>query len=210
MGVEIVKAAVVYGKSLSGNAYKVLVAMSLSALDKPSNGRPASLYWGGWDALAIALGYDNADRRSSGENAVARAVRELKYGHHITPMVDAGRGTRQSYLVHPGGIKGSGQPEQNAQPIPEQSAQAKPEQNAQQRVSKTLRPRKEQGSTGLNSDIDLIRRPEPQEAALDAAADEMSRPHKFQGNPGSDCLRCDGAYQNRRLHPLRLLDAEGA
>jgi hypothetical protein len=65
MGIEILKSSIVHGKTLSGNAYKVLVVMSLSALDKPSNGRPASLYWGGWDALAVALGHVNADRNSS-------------------------------------------------------------------------------------------------------------------------------------------------
>lgn len=199
------KAAVVYGNRLSGNAYKVLVAMSLSALDKPSNGRPASLYWGGWDALAIALGHEHADRNSAGHNAVARAVRELKSAGHITPMVDAGRGTRQSYMVHPGGLKG----ERNAHASGEQSAHAKGEQNAPQRVSKTVPPRKEQGSTGLTQDIDLIRRPEPQEAAIEAARNEI-RPHKFEGNPGADCLACDGNYTDRRRHPLHLLRAEGA
>lgn len=205
------KAAMVYGRDLSGNAYKVLVAMSMSALDKPSNGRPASLYWGGWDALALALGYDAADRNSAGHNAVARAVRELKTGRHITPMVEAGRGTRQSYMVHPGGIPGGGQGEQNAHAGGEQNAHTKGEQNAHQRVSKTLPPRKEQGSSGLTQDIDLIRRPEPQEAVLEAAADEMRvPPHKFNGNPGADCLTCDGAYADRRRHPLHLLRAEGA
>ena len=210
MGVEIVKAAVVYGKSLSGNAYKVLVCMSLSALDRPSNGRPASLYWGGWDALALALGYENADRQSSGENAVARAVRELKKGRHITPMTDAGRGTRQSYMVHPGGLQAPDSPEQNAQSIPEQSAQAKPEQNAQQSLSKTHRPRKEQGSEGLSKDIELTRRPQPQEAVEQLAEEEMSRPHKFQGNPGADCLFCDKGYADRKRHPLHLLPSKRA
>lgn len=200
------KAAMVYGRDLSGNAYKVLVAMSMSALDKPSNGRPASLYWGGWDALALALGHENADRNSAGHNAVARAVRELRNARHITPMVDAGRGTRQSYMVHPGGLPADSKGEQNAHARGEQNAHAKGEQNAHQRVSKTLPPRKEQGSSGLTQDIDLIRRPEPREAALDAAADEMRvPPHKFNGNPGADCLTCDGAYADRRRHPLHLL-----
>lgn len=204
------KAAVVYGSRLSGNAYKVLVAMSLSALDKPKEGRPASLYWGGWDALAITLGYDNADRGSAGHNAVARAVRELRKGRHVTPMNDARTGVRQSYMVHPGGLPGGGQGEQNAHAEGEQNAHTVREQNAHASVSKMLTPRKEQGSTGLNEDIDLIRRPEPQEAVLAAAKDEMSRPHKFQGNPGSECLACDGAYADRRRHPLYLIKKAGA
>lgn len=204
MGVEIVKAATVYGKRLSGNAYKVLVAMSLSALDKPSNGRPASLYWGGWDALAIALGHENADRNSAGHNAVARAIRELKKGRHITPMVDAGRGTRQSYLVHPGGLTGARKGEQNAHAECEQNAHAKGEQNAQQRVSKTVPPRKEQGSTGLSQDIELTQQPQPQTEANEAD-ESSSKGHRFEGRPGEDCVRCGRSRLNRTAHPLHLL-----
>tara|TARA_R100001244_G_scaffold6385_14_gene7537 strand:+ start:1263 stop:1889 length:627 start_codon:yes stop_codon:yes gene_type:complete len=204
MGVEIVKAAVVHGRSLSGNAHKALVAMSLSALDKPSNGRPASLYWGGWDALALALGYENADRNSAGHNAVARAVRELKKGKHITPMVDAGRGTRQSYLVHPGGIKAATQGEQNAHSGGEQSAHAKGEQNAHQRVSKTLPPRKEQGSTGLTQDISIAHEPQLQTAR--GEVESKPDPHGFRGRPGEDCERCGVSHLNRTVHPLWLLN----
>lgn len=198
MGVEIVKAATVYGKRLSGNAYKALIAMSLSALDKPHNGRPSSLYWGGWDALALALGHENADRNSAGHNAVARAVRELRQADHITPMVDAGRGTRQSYMVHPGGLKGpvdnAVQGEQNAHPMSEQSAHAKGEQNAHQRVSKTVPPRKEQGSTGLNQD----RPPTAATSTTDRATttsstagvgDELSQ-HAHQGDRDDNCAVC--------------------
>ncbi|MDR7253727.1 hypothetical protein J2X46_002717 [Nocardioides sp. BE266] len=202
MGVEIVKAAMVYGKSLSGNGYKVLVAMSMSALDKPSNGRPPGLYWGGWDALAIALGYEHAERNSPGQNAVARAVRELKKGNHITPMLDAGRGTRQSYLVHPGGIRNGGKGEQNAHAEGEQFAQPKGEQNAPQRVSKMLPPRKEQGSTS-----DLSQDTTPHEAASTTGSDvaESERAekkpgvgsHAHRGGVDDDCAECGLSYQNR-------------
>lgn len=203
------KAATVYGRRLSGNAYKVLVAMSLSCLDKPSNGRPASLYWGGWDALAIALGHPNADRNSAGHNAVARAVRELKTAKHITPMVEAGRGTRQSYLVHPGGLKDPTQGEQNAHAGGEQSAHAKGEQNAPQRVSKTLPPRKEQGSTGLTQDTQLNRQPQVTTAHEDADQERI-RGHKFRGRPGDDCDECGRGSGDRRAHPVHLIHARPA
>lgn len=203
MGIEIVKAATVYGKRLSGNAYKVLVAMSISALDKPSNGRPASLYWGGWDALAMVLGYDNADRNSAGHNAVARAVRELKAGRHVTPMVDAGRGTRQSYMVHPGGLSGIGQGEQNAHAKGEQIAHTKGEQNAPHSVSKMLPPRKEQGTSGLTQDISIDSGTQPQTAR--GGDKPKGDPHKFQGSPSDDCTACGGAYMNRNIHPLALI-----
>ena len=207
MGVEIVKAAVVYGKNLSGNAYKVLVAMSLSALDKPSNGRPASLYWGGWDALAVVLGHEHAARDSSGHVLVKRAIKELREGRHITPMNDARRGVAQTYMVHPGGLpKG----EQKVPAKGEQSVPAGGEQKVPTSGNESFPPRKDSGSTGLNEDIDLIRRPEPQEAALAAAEDEMGRPHKFQGRPGDDCTSCGKGYANRAAHPFRLIDPETA
>ena len=207
MGVEIVKAAMVHGKRLSGNAYKVLVTMSMSALDKPSNGRPASLYWGGWDALAVALGHENAERGTSGHNAVARAVRELRGERHISPMIDAGRGMRQSYLVHPGGLTPSGQGEQNAHAKGEQIAHAKGEQNAHVGVSKTLTPRKEQGSSSDKSqDISLPSATQLQTAREDEKRNEEMSPHKFQGQPAEgDCLACGLAYLNRKAHPLHLL-----
>lgn len=194
MGVEIVKAAMVYGKSLSGNGYKVLIAMSMSALDKPSNGRPPGLYWGGWDALAVSLGHENADRNSAGHNAVARAIRELRAAKHITPMVDAGRGTRQSYSVHPGGLKDAGKGEQNAHARGEQSAHTKGEQNAHQRVSKTVPPRKEQGSSS-----DLSQDTTPHEAASTTGSDGASKneaeksevePHAFEAGDYDECRVC--------------------
>lgn len=212
MGVEIVKASTVYGRRLSGNAYKALVAMSLSALDKPHNGRPASLYWAGWDALAIALGHENADRNSAGHNAVARAIRELRDAKHITPMVDAGRGTRQSYLVHPGGIKSpvdnESQGEQNAHARGEQSAHAKGEQNAHQRVSKSIPPRKEQGFTGLTQDTNTHPATSTPDRASEAESkpdDESSRkPHKHQGERGNDCEICGFGLLNKVHHKHRL------
>ena len=206
MGVEIVKSAMVHGKRLSGNAYKVLVAMSMSALDKPSNGRPASLYFGGWDALAIALGYADASRNGAGHNAVARAVRELKNARHISPMLDAGRGMRQSYLVHPGGLGSKSQGEQNAHATSEQSAHAKGEQNAHQRVSKMLPPRKESGSNDdLPQDITLPSVTEVQTAREDEKRNEEMSPHKFRGLPSDDCETCGTSYLNRRVHPLHLI-----
>lgn len=211
MGVEIVKTAMVHGKRLSGNAFKVLVTMSMSALDKPKDGRPASLYWGGWDALAMALGYNDAERGTSGHNAVARAVRELKTERHISPMIEAGRGSRQSYLVHPGGLGGSGKGEQNAHAKGEQIAHAKGEQNAHVSVSKMLTPRTHRGSKGdLSQDISLASETELQTAREDEKRNEGMSPHRFRGHPGDDCERCGGSYLNRSTHPLHLLRTETA
>lgn len=194
------KAATVYGKRLSGNAYKVLVAMSLSALDKPSNGRPASLYWGGWDALAIALGHEDAQRNGQGHKAVKRAMRELRDAGHISPMLTAARGTRQSYFVHPGGLNKGAQdgPVKGAQSDPVKGAQNYPQSGPEMGP-----PRKEQGSTGLNQDSIT----HPTTSTTDRAhdADEKTSPHKFQGKSGDDCAACGLGYSNRSAHPLHMI-----
>lgn len=106
MGIELVKAVVGTPSTsrLSGSAFKALISMALHALDKGSEGRPGGLYFGGWATLQVALGYEPGGPNSAGHTAVKRAVAELKKGGHITPMVNAVRGTRQSYLVHPGGL----------------------------------------------------------------------------------------------------------
>lgn len=204
VGVEIVKASMFYGRHLRGNAYKVLIAMSMTALDKPIQGRPASLYWGGWDSLAITLGYDDAARGSAGHNAVARAIRELRSANHVTPMVDAARGMRQSYLVHPGGFQKPEKGEQNAHAKGEQDAHAVREQNAHQSVSKTLTPRKDSGVTGLTQDTNLTVGAQPQTEAPTTAG------HKFRGRPGDDCETCGRPSGDRRRHPVSLVYSEGA
>lgn len=106
MGVELVKQVVGHPSTsrLSGNAYKALVSMALQALDKPKDGRPACLYFGGWQTLMVALGYEPDGIDSAAHTAVKRAIKELKDGQHISPMLTAVRGTRQSYLIHPGGL----------------------------------------------------------------------------------------------------------
>jgi hypothetical protein len=196
VGVEIVKAAVVCGRSLSGNAYKVLVSMSLQALDKPKDGRPAGLYFGGWAALQNALGYEEGGPDTKGHTAVKRAVRELRDGGHITPMVTAARGTRQSYLVHPGGInKGvSTDPKRGSLSDPKRGSESDPKGGH----SATLLGHIEEGR-GLTQDISIAHEPQPQ------TVDPKPEGHKFEGRPGDDCDACGRAYGNRRIHPLYLL-----
>lgn len=201
MGVEIVKTAIVYGNRLSGNAYKVLVAMSMSALDKPSNGRPANLYWGGWDGLAVALGHDDATRNSSGHKAVKRAVRELRDGGHVTPLLDAHRGVAQSYMVHPGGVRKG---DQNGPVKGGQSDPVKGGQNGPQSGVEMTPPRSDEGTKGLTQDISLIQEPKPK-----TARPKAPEPHNFTGRPGDECRECGRNYGNRAVHPLHLLRGHG-
>ena len=190
------KAAAVCGRSLSGNAYKVLISMSLQALDKPKDGRPAGLYFGGWAALQNALGYDEGGPETKGHTAVKRAVRELRDGGHITPMVIAARGTRQSYLVHPGGI-GKGvvtDPKRGSLSDPKRGSESDPKGGH----PATLLGHIEEGR-GLTQDISIAHEPQPQTAR------PQPEGHKFEGRPGDDCDECGRAYGNRRAHPLYLL-----
>lgn len=201
------KAAVVYGRSLSGNAYKVLVAMSLQALDKPKDGRPAGLYFGGWAALQNALGYEEGGPDTKGHTAVKRAVRELRDRGHVTPMVTAAKGNRQSYLVHPGGLKGvSTDPQSPKERGSEQTLNgglSRPQKGVStdplRGSEQTLLGRTEEGR-GLTQDISLAQEPQPQTAQPGAESG-----HKFQGRPGDDCDECGRAYGNRTAHPLYLL-----
>jgi len=203
VGIELVKAVVGHPSTcrLSGNAYKVLVCMATTALDKAKDGRPGGLYWGGWDALAITLGHPNAEPNTTGKNAVQRAVSELRKAGHITPMMTARHGSRQSYLVHPGGLaKG----EQNAPLDGEQNATPKGSKTVPHQGSKTLPPRTNTGDiAGLRQDEQLPSLPKPQTANGDN--DEPALAHKFKGSPSNDCLDCGGRYANRRLHPLHLI-----
>lgn len=186
--------------------------MALQALDKPKDGRPAGLYFGGWGPLQLALGYDDGDATTAGHTAVKRAVRELKDGGHISPLVTAVRGTRQSYLVHPGGLgKGvstdpqtrgdrgsSSDPKRGSLNDPKRGSDSDP--NGGHPV--TLLGLYEEGR-GQKEDEQLTSKTSPQTAPSNEAK-TVGR-HKFEGNPGSDCEVCGKGYQNRRAHPLHLL-----
>lgn len=215
MGVEIVKAVAGHPATskLSGNAFKVLVAMALQALDKPKDGRPAGLYFGGWGSLQIALGYEEGGPGSSGHTAVKRAVRELRDGKHITAMVTAVRGTRQSYLVHPGGLLGvttdPQSPEDRGSPSdPKRGSLSDPKRGSESAPNGghpvTLLGHIEEGR-GLIKDEQLTSATEVQTAPSKKHKAEVDR-HKFEGRPGEDCVICGRGYQNRRAHPLHLIE----
>ena len=222
VGVELVKTAMVYGKHLSGNAYKVLISMSMSALDKPKEGRPPGLYWGGWDALALALGYPDAQRGGTGHRAVRRAIKELRDGKHVTPMLIAARGSRQSYLVHPGGIAApvdnstdaaSGSEikgDQNGPVKGDQNGPVKGDQNGPQCGAKMAPPRKELGSTGLTQDSithppasTTGGEPVPVENA-DEKSDLTNTAHRYEGDRDDFCEACGQGWHHLVHYRHRL------
>ncbi len=214
MGVEIVKAVAGHPatSTLSGNAYKVLVAMALHALDKPKDGRPAGLYFGGWGALQVTLGYEESDRNSAAHAAVKRAVRELRDGKHISPMTTAARGHRQSYLVHPGGLELGDttvpqSPEERGTPsVPKRGTPTVPKRGTKSTPkgghSASLLGLYKEGR-GLTQDEQIAKETQPQKVPSNRRKDVIG--HKFEGRPGEDCDECGCAYGNRRAHPLHLL-----
>lgn len=192
--------------ALSGNAYKVLICMATTALDKTKDGRPAGLYFGGWDALAITLGYPDADPESAGKAAVKRAVSELRKRGHITPMVTARTGSRQSYLIHPGGLSVG-----DSTRTPQGDTLRTPQgtDSVPHRGTPAVPPRKELGTrAGLTQDEQLPVLPQPQTEDPDNSPGLIG--HKFEGNPGVECLRCDRAAADRRAHPIHLAYSRGA
>ncbi len=213
MGVEIVKAVAGHldTSRLSGNAFKVLVAMALMALDKPKDGRPAGLYFGGWGALQTALGYDEGGPGSAGHTAVKRAVRELKDGKHITPMTTAVRGTRQSYLVHPGGLGKGVQSdpqttgERGSSSDPKRGSLSDPKRGSDSDPNgghpATLLGHIEEGR-GLTEDEQTPVQTQPQ-VARDDDNDGVAA-HRFKGRPGDECEDCGRKGSDRRAHPIHL------
>ena len=193
------KASMFHGRRLSGNGFKVLIAMSMSCLDKPNaEGRPAGVYFGGWDSLAVSLGHEDAARNSAGHKAVKRAIKELRDADFISPNVVAYRGSRQSYSVHPGGReKGA----QNDPVMRGQNDPVKGAQNDPQSGPKMTPPRKDTGVTGLISDSITHRG-----AQVTTARGESVEPHGFKGRPGDDCDSCGLSHLNRHVHPLRLVE----
>lgn len=104
MGVNLVSAVVVNHAGLSNRAFRVLVRMALSALDKTNErGQPPGLYWGGWEVLALSLGRQDLETPSArrlAQETVRRAIQELVAAGLVTPLHVAQRGTRQTYQLN--------------------------------------------------------------------------------------------------------------
>src|SRR5690349_19966600 len=101
MGVDLTKTLFVrHAHRLSASELIVLGYMCLVALDKENGkGQPAGLYFGGWEPLALALGYDSIDTKAAKER-VRKAVKGVREKGLIKPMVaHAQTGERQVYRI---------------------------------------------------------------------------------------------------------------
>lgn len=100
---QLVKAMIATQQDLPGQHYKVLLRMCISARDKAlDDDRPDRIYTGGWEPLAIALGYnpDDPEKRAWTKVEVYRICRALTDRGLIKPLVDKPRqGTRQVWKI---------------------------------------------------------------------------------------------------------------
>lgn len=209
MGIELVKLVSLHGASLSGNAFKVLNRMAMTALDSPKDGRPDRLYFNGWEPLAMALGYADGDvsHGSPGFQSVKRALATLRKEGFVEPLGEARTGTRQTYRVCVGLVSGGQKvtPCGGQKVIPTWGSESDPSGG---RKVTPLGHTKDPGQD-LTQDRHDDSQPSRTYARDDFGPDDDSRQvvgHRFAGLPGEDCLECQGAYQNRKLHPLHLLD----
>lgn len=209
MGIELVKLVSLHGASLSGNAFKVLNRMAMTALDSPKDGRPDRLYFNGWEPLAMALGYADGDvsHGSPGFQGVKRALATLRKEGFVEPLGEARAGTRQTYRVCVGLASGGQKviPSGGRKVTPKWGSESDP--SGGQKVT----PLGHIQDTGqdLTQDRHDDSQPSPTSAREGSQPDDSQRVvggHRFVGLPGEDCLECEGAYQNRKLHPLHLLD----
>lgn len=76
MGAHLVARVLADWTHVSDRAFRVLVRMALTALDKPKDGNPADTYFGGRELLAMTLRSDGGSEDSR-NRIVARVVAEL-------------------------------------------------------------------------------------------------------------------------------------
>lgn len=107
MGAKNVKTVYANWAHLRDGPFRLLVFMANTALDSDVEPR----YWGGREALAIALGRfrriaggrtpeEEARERDAAYLAVKRALRQLKNSGAITTLNVAGPGTRSDYRLN--------------------------------------------------------------------------------------------------------------
>lgn len=209
MGVDLAKQLFArHAADLTAGELTVLGYMCLVALDKPNGkGQPAGLYFGGWEPLAIALGYQEG-LTDAAKTKVKRAVKGIRAKGLVKPMVaHAQTGERQVYRItfaETGGRKQT--PNRGSEVDPQEGVGIRPNRGSESDPPRTHRGEGED----LREDISIASETKPQSAREVKNSDEI-RPHKFKGNPAAgDCLDCDGSHLNRKLHPLHLVHGETA
>lgn len=97
MGIQLVNVAIAaWAPHVSDRAFRVLLKMAATALDKPSNGHDAATFFGGYRLLAMTLrgGEDDPSYRT-----VRRAISELLAVGALESVDPARRGSRAEYRL---------------------------------------------------------------------------------------------------------------
>lgn len=97
MGAQLVAQVLAGWTDVSNQAFRVLVRMALTALDKPQNGHPAGIYRGGRELLAMTLRGDGTDETKY--RAVKRAVAELTEAGAIEHIATGWTGQKAVYRL---------------------------------------------------------------------------------------------------------------
>lgn len=198
MGIDLTKQLFArHAHGLTAGELTVLGYMCVVALDKANDrGQQARLYFGGWEPLALALGYDGLT--SAAKEKVRRSIKGCRSKGLIKPLIaHAQTGERQVYRIEIGGKTGA----RNQSPNRATGSEPQEGHNFRgDRGSETEPPRTQLGKTeDLPQDISIAVEPQPEVAREDI------QKHKFKGSPGNDCDECGLAYANRAVHPLHLL-----
>lgn len=200
MGINAVSVAISHLHGLTLAESKVLIYMAFTVLDKPNGrGQQPNLYFRGEvPLLSVVYGPRGDDGYTTSEaRHIRRTLASLRKKGLIEPLGHARTGTRQTWLQKyvflgtEGGSTGHPQGGMTGHPVDPI------------RVAPEVTPRKNNPKDTFSGHTSASQ-PSPKTAR------EEVEPHRFDGQPGGDCLSCDGHYMNRTLHPLILLRSNPA
>jgi hypothetical protein len=112
MGIQLANVVSVSWAHLPERQFKILMRMALTALDSPNGkGQPARVYFGGWEALSLALARDVPDEDDPRDEAKRRRRRLCREVSEVTsalvtagaikPQETARRGHQQTWKLTP-------------------------------------------------------------------------------------------------------------
>lgn len=100
MGISLVNQALFYAApKISDRAFRVLMRMAATALDKPSDGQPAATFFGGVEMLTMVLRSGRAEKDDSAPRIVRYAVAELIEAGLIECVEKPRKGHRPVYRL---------------------------------------------------------------------------------------------------------------
>jgi hypothetical protein len=104
MGANLVTQVLAHWTHVSDRAFRVLVRMAVTALDKPKDGKPANIYHGGRELLAMSLRSEKGSLDTR-HRSVKRAVAELSEAGAIQHLRSGWAGQNAVYRLTLGGTQ---------------------------------------------------------------------------------------------------------